>query len=376
MTAPLRPETAPDPDELPHVYVQPVDDAGRPLAQPRHIDPTLDRRGLAQRLRKARQDAGLAQLAPEVWHLSDRNVPFTALEDTELPYVVVQFASDWQGPRHTASARTCQELLPAGGTAHRTSALALWKTLQAPANTPSPGPRGISYYASPHEPVQPVMDPQQWDDRQRASLDHARHTVLLAGARGADPWLVALERDPEVWREAAAAVLLEDDWEGGDPAPGRGSVSERFIRRLNREIRNWRGTWEHRLNRRRVALMSEPLSGDRTVESLADLAADRSCTERTALDRLEATDNPCILKIMAKLTRHEAQIADIYARTNLSWAKAAELAGHKPQAGNTVSKKLRRLGKEHVERARNTRGAPPGPACPHSLEPTVPAPHP
>ncbi|MFD9114156.1 hypothetical protein [Streptomyces bottropensis] len=373
MTAPLRPERTPDPEDLAHVYVQPVDDAGLPLAQPRLIDAALDRHKFARELRKARQEAGLARLAtaePLDWS----GLSGAALGDGRgnLVGVVVQFASEWQDPHLMAPARACQGLLPSGASTHRTSVLSLWKTVHPPAH----GPRVVTFGNCTLDGGQPVTVPQQWDDRLRASLDRARHAVLLTGSRGADPWLVALERDPEVWREAAATVLLEDDWEADDTTPDRGSVSERFIRRLNREIRNWRAPWNHRLNRRRVALMSEPLSGGRTVESLADMAADRSCTERTALDRLEVTDNLCVLKIMAKLTRHEAQIADIYARTGLSWAKAAELAGHKPQAGNTVSKKLRRFGEEHVERTRNTRGAPLGPDCPHTLGPTTGPPRP
>ncbi|MFB6643767.1 hypothetical protein ACFCYF_41795 [Streptomyces chartreusis] len=371
MTAPLRPEGTPDPDGLP-VYVQPVDDAGQPLAQPRRLDPAFSRRKLHAELRKARQDSALAQLAepieaepiwlntPPAW-----NVRYNHLS------VVVQFKSEWADSSRTASNHSWHQLQPVGGLAQRMNVLCLWQPPQPSYGAPAHIPRMVPYSDWVLKGEQPVMDAQHFDVRQRASLDRARSTVLLAGPRGADPWLAALERDPDMWREAAASVLLEDDWEANETTPDRGSVSERFIHRLNHEVRNWRGTWEHQLNRRRVALLSEPLCDDHNVESF--VPADRHCTERTALDRLEVTGNPCVLKIMAKLTTRETQIADIYARTDLSWEQAAELAGQEPQAGNTVSKKLRRLGRDHVRRAQNARGAPSGPRCPHSPEP-VPTP--
>lgn len=363
MTTPLRPADASEPDpDVPHIYVQPVDSAGQPLASPRLADPLFARQRLRTPLRKARQNAALAQLdtaEPLNWG----HKPWDVVFGPGL-CVVVQFASAWQDTGRTTVGHAAHEILPSGGRARDMSALALWTGSPVPDPGPAAGLR--------RDLTLPAVDPQQWDDRQRVSLDRARHAVLISGACGADPWLTALERDPEVWREAAATVLLEDDWEATDTAPARGSVAERFLRCLNREIKNWRDTWERQLNHRRVALMSEPLSGDRTVESLADETTDRHCTERAALDRLQVTDNPCVLKIMAKLTRHETRIADIYARSDLSWAKAAKLAEQEPQAGNTVAKKLRRLGKEHVSRTRSMRGAPPGPGCRHGAEATAP----
>jgi hypothetical protein len=366
MTAPVRPEGTPDPDGLP-VYVQPVDDAGLPLAQPRLLGPGFDRRKLRDALRKARRDSALAQLAEPIdvveplgWDLRIGGLS-----------VVVQFKSGWGDSSRAASGRTWQQLLPAGGLAQRMNVLCLWQPHQPSYGAPAHFPRTVPYSNWVLERELPVIDPEQFDGQQRASLDRARREVLLAGARGADRWLAALERNPDAWRDAAAAVLLEDDWEANEITPDGGSVSERFIHRLDREIRTWRGTWEHQLNHSRVALLSEPLPGDRTVEDLVPV--DRHCTERTALDQLEVTGNPCVLTIMAKLTPRETQIADIYARTGLSWAKAAELAGQTPQAGNTLSKKLRRLGQDHVRRAQNAQGGLPGPRCPHSPPETVSA---
>lgn len=198
-------------------------------------------------------------------------------------------------------------------------------------------------------------------------MQRARRAVTFLGARGADAWLEALGRDPEVWREAAAAVLLADDWDVAAADPARDGVRGYFIRRLNREIRNWRGSWERQLNHRRVALMSEALPDGRIIESIADETAERHAVEDAALDRLEITGDPCVLTIMARLSERETRIADIYARSGLSWAKAAELAGQSAQAGDTVSKKLLRLGREHVKRARaalHCRAGSDG--CPHS----------
>jgi hypothetical protein len=372
MTAPVRPEGTPDSDGLP-VYVQPVDDAGLPLARPRLLDPGFSQRKLRDELRKARRDCALAQLAeptvaePIPWP----NLPYGWDVRIDRLHVLVQFKSGWGDTSRAASDRICHQLQPAGGPAQRMNILCLWQVPLSSSGGAAYGPRMVSYSDWVLEGERPVIDPEQFDGRQRASLDRARREVLLAGARGADRWLAALERDPDAWRDAAAAVLLEDDWEANEITPDQGSVSERFVHRLDREIRTWRGTWEHQLNRRRVALLSEPLPGDRTVEDLVPV--DRHCTERTALDHLEVTGNPCVLKIMAKLTPRETQIADIYARTGLSWAKAAELAGQTPQAGNTVSKKLRRLGQDHVRRAQNAQDVPSGPSCPHSPPETVSA---
>lgn len=59
MTAPVRPEGTPDSDGVP-VYVQPVDDVGLPLAQPRFLDSAFTRRMLHGELGQARRDSALA----------------------------------------------------------------------------------------------------------------------------------------------------------------------------------------------------------------------------------------------------------------------------------------------------------------------------
>ncbi|MEU9630686.1 hypothetical protein AB0D89_28300 [Streptomyces luteogriseus] len=161
-------------------------------------------------------------------------------------------------------------------------------------------------------------------------------------------------------------MLLADDWDVAAADPARGGVRKYFFRRLEREITRWRGSWQRQLNYRRVALLSETLPGGRTVESIADEASKCRSAEHALLDQLEITGDPCVLKIMARLTDRETRIADIYARTNLSWAKAAELAGQGAQAGDTVYRKLRRLGEEHVRRARaGSRSRSGHDECPH-----------
>ncbi|TCR15921.1 hypothetical protein [Streptomyces sp. BK205] len=354
MTAPLRPGSPTDPDELP-VYVQPVDDTGMPLARPRPADYSFDDRLLHEALHEHFALLAAGELAhrhvagPTAWNGPD----LTAWVLPRLT-VVVQFKSGWGSTSPTASPD--HRLLPSAGAVRDTSALALWTYVSPLAANRSARELDLPLTAAD------LRDPDQW-----AGLHRARRAVTLVGDRGADAWLKALGRNPEVWREAAAAVLLADDWDVAVADPDRGGVGKYFLRRLDREMTRWRGSWERQLNGRRVALLSETLPGGRTVESAADETSECHAVERAVLDRLEITGDPCVLKIMARLTERETRIADIYARTDLSWAKAAELAGQRAQAGDTVYKKLRRFGKEHVDRARAAaRGRSGHGGCPHS----------
>jgi hypothetical protein len=76
------------------------------------------------------------------------------------------------------------------------------------------------------------------------------------GRRGADEWLEMI-RTPrsELWREAAAAVLLDEQWTR--PGPDDDPVAY-FKKRLRRAVGQWRWSRERRLNRRFVGLLSEP----------------------------------------------------------------------------------------------------------------------
>lgn len=356
MTAPLRPANSPDPDE-PRVYVQPVDDTGMPLADPRPADYSFDHLTFRERL------ASLA--ATELAHRHTAEpIPWEGATLASCApcarsglTVVVRFRSLWEaaspaGLRDSPDHR----LLPSTGGARETSALALWAYASPP----------VTDGRAPGMQL-PLTAADLWDPDQWAGLHRARRAVTLLGARGADAWLQALGRDPQVWREAAASVLLADDWDVTAADPARGGVRGYFFRRLTREIKSWRDCWQRRLNHRRVALLSETLPDGRTVASIADEASQCPSAEHTALERLEITGDPCVLKIMATLTDRETRIADIYARTSLSWARAAELAGHSAQAGDTVYRKLRRLGAEHARRARAGSRHPSGPSgCPHS----------
>ncbi|MFJ5157060.1 hypothetical protein ACIQCF_37115 [Streptomyces sp. NPDC088353] len=126
--------------------------------------------------------------------------------------MVVQFTSAWGSPRAVSGRRTDYRLLPATGTARDTSALALW-TYTSPLVT-GPGAQ---------QPQVPPTAADVWDLEQWAGLQRARRAVAFLGARGADAWLEALGRDPEVWREAAAAVLLAEDWDVAAADPARGA---------------------------------------------------------------------------------------------------------------------------------------------------------
>lgn len=84
----------------------------------------------------------------------------------------------------------------------------------------------------------------------RGQLERARERVVVAGPAGADEWLEMI-RTPrsELWLEAAAAVLLDEQWTR--PGPDDDPVAY-FKKRLRRAVGQWRWSWERRLNRRFV----------------------------------------------------------------------------------------------------------------------------
>ncbi|WP_369220585.1 hypothetical protein AB5J52_00130 [Streptomyces sp. R39] len=180
MTAPLRPGSPTDPDELP-VYVQPVDDTGMPLARPRPADYSFDHLLLRERfaLLAAGELAHRHVAEPIAWNGPD----LTAWDLSGLT-VVVQFKSGWGSTSPTGSPD--HRLLPSAGAMRDTSALALW-TYVSP----------LAADRSGRELQLPLTAADLWDPDQWAGLHRARRAVTLLGARGADAWLGALGRNPE-----------------------------------------------------------------------------------------------------------------------------------------------------------------------------------
>jgi hypothetical protein len=329
MNTPLpQPETPVGSDSgAPVVYVQPVDDRGTPLAPPR----------------------ALAERRPRVWgNLPPRNVNFTrrdkllrAIEEQLAGPgdVVLQFLG--HGVENTPLAVEQAPPWRAPGVGAACEGLALLDVC------------GLSA------------------DFLRVQLERARARVVLAGPAGAYEWLETIGTPrSELWRDAAATVLLDEQWT--QPGPGDDPVAY-FKKRLHRAVGQWRGSWERQLNHRPVGLLSEPRYRDgQFAGTVADTLVSGGDVEASALDAVALTGDPCMLRVMAKLSPRETRIADLYARNpHLSWKEAAALAGERDprQAGDTLSHRLLELGRQHVERAQEARRATGRPlsGCPHGL---------
>ncbi|MGW1364999.1 hypothetical protein ACWCQP_47365 [Streptomyces chartreusis] len=207
----------------------------------------------------------------------------------------------------------------------------------------------------------------------RVQLERARARVVLAGSAGADEWLDTIGTPrSELWREAAATVLLDEQWT--QPGPGDDPVAY-FKKRLHRAVGQWRWSWERQLNHRPVGLLSEPRCIDgQFAGTVADTLASGADVEASALDAVALTGDPCMLRVMAKLSPRETRIADLYARNpGLSWEEAAALAGEREprRAGDSLSHRLLELGRQHVERARAARQTAGRLLCPHGRPETV-----
>ncbi|MEU6846301.1 hypothetical protein ABZ930_30945 [Streptomyces sp. NPDC046716] len=337
----------PDPPEAsadgstgaPVVYVQPVDDQGTPLAAARALFTTvpvvpeplymggvsLDRRDLMRRVSE--------QLSTG-------------------PVVVVQFLGHGVVPPS----------FPVGPAAS-------W--LASVTSGLDPAWESLALLDSCRGGAERADAPRAHADVLRAQLESARSRVILSGPTGADEWLETI-RTPrtDVWREAAATVLLDEGWT--PPGPDDEPVTY-FKKRLRSAVRQWRGTWERQLNHRLVGLLSEPrFHGGEFVGTLADTLVSGADVEARALDALEVSGDPCVLQVMAGLSPRESRIAEAYARNPaLSWQEAAALAGEPDphRAGDSLSHRLLRLGRQHVERARAAGRTAGGlfEGCPHRL---------
>ncbi|MFB6643766.1 hypothetical protein ACFCYF_41790 [Streptomyces chartreusis] len=306
------------------VYVQPVDDRGTPLAPPRE---------LAERP------------VPAVWpNVPPRNPNFTGREDLLRPLreqlagsnvVVLQFLG--HGVQNTSLA---VEQAP-------------------PWRAPGPDPAWESLA---------LLDAcGRGTDFLRVQLECARARVVVAGPAGADEWLKTIGTPrSELWREAAATVLLDEQWT--QPGPGEDPVAY-FKKRLRRAVGQWRWSWERQLNRRPVGLLSEPRYLDgQFAGTVADTLVSGADVEASALDAVALTGDPCMLKVMARLSPRETRIAELYARNpGLSWEEAAALAGEREprRASDSLSHRLLELGRQHVERARAARQTVGRALCPH-----------
>lgn len=207
----------------------------------------------------------------------------------------------------------------------------------------------------------------------RVQLERARARVVLAGPTGADEWLKTIGTPrSELWRQAAATVLLDEQWT--QPGPGEDPVAY-FRKRLGRAVGQRRWSWERQLNHRPVGLLSEPRYLDgQFAGTVADTLVSGVDVEARALDAVALTGNPCMLRVMAKLSPRETSIAELYARNpHLSWKEAAALAGEREprRAGDSLSHRLLDLGRQHVERARAAGRTAGRLLCPHGRGETV-----
>ncbi|MFF6986295.1 hypothetical protein [Streptomyces sp. NPDC010273] len=153
--------------------------------------------------------------------------------------------------------------------------------------------------------------------------------------------------DPKRWRDAVEMALL-GDWVDnlgkgvlGDPA-----VVDILRHLAQIEHRHLQPLWERRVNGRRVSLLSEPVGADLTLQ---DLLIERRTPETEVL---YGQHESRVASVLRRLTPDEAVVAAIWAETpELSWQQAALAEWLPGKFGGRVQRKLKRLGRQYVERA-------------------------
>lgn len=152
---------------------------------------------------------------------------------------------------------------------------------------------------------------------------------------------------PERWRSAVEMALLGDWVE----RLGVGWINDSVLADLIRqhaysEHRQLQPLWERRVRGKRVAILSQPV-GDNLA--LADVIADWRSPEALVVDG-EFRDAR-VAAVLRQLATSEDEVAWDWATTGDTWAAAAAGAGRPTAYGETVRRKLKRLGKLHTARA-------------------------
>ncbi|MFI6525593.1 hypothetical protein [Streptomyces uncialis] len=153
---------------------------------------------------------------------------------------------------------------------------------------------------------------------------------------------------PERWRDAVEMALL-GEWVNN---LGRGILRDPAVVDLLRnhaqiEHRHLQPLWERKVNGRRTALLSQPVSNDLTLH---DILAERRTPEAEVLHAEH--DDSRVAAVLRRLTPEEASVAEQWAAVpDINWHRAA-LAARLPETfGESVRRKLKRLGKLNTERA-------------------------
>ncbi|MFG2692356.1 hypothetical protein [Kitasatospora sp. NPDC048407] len=153
--------------------------------------------------------------------------------------------------------------------------------------------------------------------------------------------------DPARWREAVEMALL-GDWVDtlGRGLTGRAELADRLHRHTRAEHLHLQPLWERKTSGRRLALLSQPVGTDQV---LADLLTDHRTPELAAL-MAELSDSR-LASVLRKLPDDEATMAHHWADGTDSWTHAAETLGLPAAFGERVRRKLKRLGRQHTDRA-------------------------
>ncbi|MFC9856771.1 MULTISPECIES: hypothetical protein [unclassified Streptomyces] len=153
---------------------------------------------------------------------------------------------------------------------------------------------------------------------------------------------------PERWRDAVEMALL-GEWVNN---LGRGILRDPAVVDLLRnhaqiEHRHLQPLWERKVNGRRTALLSQPVSNDLTLH---DILAECRTPEAEVLHAEH--DDSRVAAVLRRLTPEEASVAEQWAAVpDINWHRAA-LAARLPETfGESVRRKLKRLGKHYTERA-------------------------
>lgn len=166
---------------------------------------------------------------------------------------------------------------------------------------------------------------------------------------------------PERWRPAVEMALL-GHWVD---ALGGGTADDPAVVALLRghtdvEHRQLQPLWERRTRGKRVTLLSCPVGDGLT---LADVVADRRSPEALVVDG-EFRDGR-VATVLGQLAAPAREVACAWAHGKESWEKAAIRADQPADYGETVRRRLKRLGKRHVARAAAAAAAKKAdPACP------------
>lgn len=153
-------------------------------------------------------------------------------------------------------------------------------------------------------------------------------------------------KHPARWREAVEMALL-GDWVA---SLGTGTATKPYVHDLLRrhadvQHRYLQPVWERKIKGKPTVLLNQPVDETRTI---ADLLVEYRTPEQDLLSKQREIRVSTVLKHMSA---EEQAMALTWAEHGDPWPEVANEYGQERQFGETVRRKLRRLGDRHTDRA-------------------------